>query len=301
MIYIVILAVIACGVMLVLLVRKKSLDRSALDELQAEIVKENYKLKVIDAKIIERQKIIDALTAEEQRQKENIDNHLKFYEQTRRNELQKLWDTKANEQSAALEDLEEKTQAAIEEAEWQQKQLQRQLDSKKDEYNSLIEPFQNIEKERQARLFYTIQIPEEYKEDIDYLLTTVAEKVNHPDIIAKLIWQEYMKPYLEDTFKRLNIKNEPGIYKLTSLIDNKCYIGKSTDVKKRIQDHFKSVAGIKSIADQAVHHAIQKEGFWNWTIEIITYCDKEALGEKEKIYIDTFQGQTWGYNKREGG
>jgi len=81
------------------------------------------------------------------------------------------------------------------------------------------------------------------------LLTTVAGKVQHPDIISKLVWTEYVKPNIEDTFKRIEIKAEPGIYKLTSLINGKCYIGKSTNVKSRIADHFKSVVGIKSIAD----------------------------------------------------
>jgi predicted GIY-YIG superfamily endonuclease len=64
-----------------------------------------------------------------------------------------------------------------------------------------------------------------------------------------LVWTEYVKPNIEETFKRIEIKPEAGIYKLTSLINNKCYIGKSTDVKKRITDHFKSTIGIKSIAD----------------------------------------------------
>lgn len=159
----------------------------------------------------------------------------------------------------------------------------------------------SYEKERQAKLFYTIQLPEEYQEDIEFLLTTVAAKVQHPDIISKLVWTEYVKPNIEDTFKRIEIKSEPGIYKLTSLLNGKCYVGKSTDVKKRIADHFKSVVGIKSIADQAVHHAILKEGFWNWQIEIITYCDKEQLSDLEKYYIDFFKCQEYGYNKNAGG
>jgi group I intron endonuclease len=110
-----------------------------------------------------------------------------------------------------------------------------------------------------------------------------------------------VKPNLEDTFKRIEIKAEPGIYKLTSLLNGKCYIGKSTNVKNRLTDHFKAVIGITSIADQAVHHAIRKEGFWNWTIEIITYCDKDELSDLEKYYIDFFKGQEFGYNKNAGG
>ena len=155
--------------------------------------------------------------------------------------------------------------------------------------------------EKQERLFYTIQLPEEFQEDIEYLLTTVSDKVKHPDIISKLVWAEYVKPNLDNTFKRIEIKTEPGIYKLTSLANGMAYIGKSTDVKKRIADHFKSSIGIKSIADQAVHHAILKEGFWNWTIEILTYCEKERLNELEKYYIEFFKSQEFGYNKNSGG
>ena len=169
------------------------------------------------------------------------------------------------------------------------------------QYEALLEPIKQYLKEKQEKYFYTIQLPEEFKEDIEFLLTTVAAKVQHPDIISKLVWQEYVKPNLENTFKRIEIKAEPGIYKLTSLINGKCYVGKSTNVKGRITDHFKSVVGITSIADQAVHHAIRKEGFWNWMIEIITYCDKEQLSDLEKYYIEFFKGQEFGYNKNGGG
>ena len=178
---------------------------------------------------------------------------------------------------------------------------QQEVDYWEKRWESLLEPIKAYEKTKQERLFYTIQLPDEYHEDIEFLLTAVAAKVQHPDIISKLVWQEYVKPYLEETFKRIEIKPEPGIYKLTSLVNNKCYIGKSTDVKKRIADHFKSTVGIKSIADQAVHHAILKEGFWNWTIEVITYCDKDQLSELEKYYIGFFKAQEFGYNKTGGG
>lgn len=171
----------------------------------------------------------------------------------------------------------------------------------KRKYDSLLAPIRQYEMERQERLFYTIQLPEEFQEDIEFLLTTVAAKVQHPDIISKLVWAEYVKPYLDDTCKRVDIKDESGIYKLTNINNGKAYIGKSTNVKKRIQDHFKSSIGIQSIADQRVHHEILKTGFWNWTIEIITYCDKDKLNELEKYYIDFFKTQEYGFNRNSGG
>ena len=175
------------------------------------------------------------------------------------------------------------------------------VDELKTQYEALLEPIKLYEKQKQEKLFYTIQLADEYKDDIEFLLTTVAAKVQHPDIISKLVWAEYVKPNLDETFKRIEIKPESGIYKLTSLENGKSYIGKSTNVKNRIQDHFKSSIGIKSIADQAVHHAILKEGFWNWSIEIVTYADKDRLNELEKYYIEFFKTQEYGYNKNSGG
>ena len=168
-------------------------------------------------------------------------------------------------------------------------------------YEALLEPLRQYEMEQQERLFYTIQVPDEYKDDINFLITTVSQKVQHPDVINKLVWAEYVKPYIDGTFKRAAIEDKPGIYKITNINSGKCYIGKSTNVKKRIADHFKSSIGIKTIADQAVHHEIWKTGFWNWTIEVIIYCEKEQLNELEKYYIDFFKSQEFGYNKNVGG
>ena len=168
-------------------------------------------------------------------------------------------------------------------------------------YESILEPLKQYEKDQQERLFYTIQIPEEYREDINYLLTIVNAQVKHPDIISKLVWAEYVKPYMDDMIKRVGIKDEPGIYKITHIDSGKPYIGKSTNVKKRLQDHIKSSVGISSIADQFVHHEILKTGLWNWTFEVITYCDKDKLSELEKYYINFFKTQEFGYNRKEGG
>ena len=172
---------------------------------------------------------------------------------------------------------------------------------KQQQFDAILAPLQQYEKDKQDKLYYTIQVPEEYREDIDFLLTNVSQKVQHPDIISKLVWTEYIKPNIDETFKRIAIEAKPGIYKITNINTGKAYIGKSTDVKKRLTDHFKSSVGIKSIADQAVHHAILKEGIWNWSLEVITYCEKEQLNELEKYYIDFFKTQTFGYNKNAGG
>ena len=180
-------------------------------------------------------------------------------------------------------------------------QLTANLQYMQDKYDSLIAPLKQLEMEQQQRLYYTIQVPDDYKDDINFLITQVSQQIKHPDIINKLVWAEYVKPYIDDTFKRAGIEDKPGIYKLTFIGNGKCYIGKSTNIKKRITDHIKSSIGISTIADQAVHHQIWRTGFWNWTIEPIIYCEKERLNELEKYYINFFKSQEYGFNKNAGG
>ena len=270
-------------------------ERYKLDECRKDL---QAALDVYDDMVNNRMQELDTIIDNQRQQRqEQLDQTFQekqaVYESQLQNTLRECEEQSELVKDALAEVIEEcmvKAQEATEQAQFQQQK-----------YKSLIAPIKQYEMEKQERLFYTIQLPEEYHEDIEFLLTTVAEKVQHPDIISKLVWNEYVKNYLTDTCKRVGIREEPGIYKLTSLINGKSYIGKSTNVKKRIQDHFKSVVGIQSIADQAVHHAIRKEGFWNWTIEVIIYCDKEQLNELEKFYISTFETQEYGWNRNSGG
>lgn len=175
--------------------------------------------------------------------------------------------------------------------------IQKETNLLEEKFNSLLAPLQQYEKDKQAKLFYTIQIPEDYQSDIEFLLQNVSPKIKHPDIINKLIWSEYVKSNLDDTFKRVGIEAKSGIYKITNINTGKAYIGKSTDIKKRLSDHIKSSIGITTIAHQDIHDAIFKEGLWNWSIECLTYCEKDQLSELEKYYITFFKTQEFGYNK----
>ena len=246
---------------------------------------------------VRTKEIDEIMNTQRQKRQEDLD---KTFEETKQKYdlmVQNKIEESQNQINALLEAEKTARQEIDEETNW----YKENLEWWRTHYESILEPIKLYEKEKQEKFFYTIQLPEEFHEDIEFLLTTVAAKVQHPDIISKLVWSEYVKPYLDDTFKRIEIKPEPGIYKITNIDTNKAYIGKSTNVKTRIADHFKSSVGIRNIADQAVHHAILKEGFWNWAIEVIDYCDKDKLSELEKYYIDFFKTQEYGYNKNAGG
>ena len=168
--------------------------------------------------------------------------------------------------------------------------------NKQVDYENLIAPMKLLEQEQQKKYFWCIQIPEQDREDIHYLLTQVAPQVRNKDIIPKLVWSEYLQKLTQELMKRAEIEDKPGIYKITNVTTGKCYVGKSTKVKQRLIDHIKGSVGISTIADQKIHHAMLDEGLWDWTFECICYCDKDQLSEKEKYYIDFFKAKDWGYN-----
>lgn len=243
-----------------------------------------------------------------QKNKENLDTYFEEQKETRQQALDSELKAKQDFYKKIVEECEQKSRKEVEDVETaakivieecvsKVKEYENNTDIARQRYEALIAPIKQYEMERQQRLFYTIQVPDEYKEDIDFLLTTVAKKVQHPDIVNKLVWNEYVKPYIDDTFRRVGIEDKSGIYKITNLDNGKAYIGKSANIKKRLADHFKSAIGITSIADQAVHHEILRTGFWNWTLEPIIYCDKDRLNEMEKYYINFFDTVNNGYNK----
>ena len=320
-------AIIGCLIIIAFLgyklYQKQRIDKSELEQykeeiLRAKLAKEMWDKNIEEAKEkvkYEKYKLDECkkdLQAALDTYNDVVDNKMKEVDKRRMEQLKELCEEAKSKYNLQLQEYENKRRQQTKDIEdacieaenryfEECKKIKEDTEYMRQQYEALLEPIKQYLKDKQEKYFYTIQLPEEFQEDIEFLLTTVAAKVQHPDIISKLVWAEYVKPNLDNTFKRIEIKAEPGIYKLTSLENGMAYIGKSTDIKKRIADHFKSSIGIRSIADQAVHHAILKEGFWNWSIEIITYADKDKLNELEKYYIEFFKTQEFGYNKNSGG
>lgn len=168
-------------------------------------------------------------------------------------------------------------------------------------YCSILEPVRALEREKDEMLYQTIQISEENKQDIVYLLNDVLPVLRHPDILCKLIWSEFIQKPMNEMLARNAIEEVCGIYKITNIENKKCYIGKSLNVKKRLQDHVKGALGIRTISDQKIHREMAREGIWNFRFELLCECEKEELSEKEKYYISYFDSQKYGYNVASGG
>ena len=93
-----------------------------------------------------------------------------------------------------------------------------------------------------------------------------------------------------------------GIYKITNLINNHCYIGQSVNIAKRWVREKSDANNINSESyNTALSRAFRKYGIENFSFEIIEECDQTVLNEREKYWITYYDSHHNGYNSTDGG
>lgn len=179
--------------------------------------------------------------------------------------------------------------------------IQCELDDLKVKRHAVIEALRREEEVKLKQSFYTIELTDDNKKDIR-ILRSIEDKLTNKDALNRLIYDVFIKKPLNELLLRvIGEKTQSGIYKITHIPTQKSYIGKSVDVKKRLTEHVKGAFSISTIADQHIHRVMGQEGVENFTFELLEPVTKELLNEREKYWINYYQTQSWGYNKKDGG
>ena len=132
-------------------------------------------------------------------------------------------------------------------------------------------------------------------------LERVKRQLNKPRILSMLIWQTYWQPIAKRQFPIIiKAKTATGIYKITNIITEQCYIGQALDIYKRWSQHAKCGLGIDTPPGNKLYKAIQEYGLENFTFEVLTECDSTELDEKERYFISLYQADIFGYNGTKG-
>lgn len=90
-------------------------------------------------------------------------------------------------------------------------------------------------------------------------------------------------------------KRDSGIYSITNLINGKTYIGQSNNIYQRLINHRDQLL-LNRHDNSHLQRSFNKHTLENFKFDVIEYCDKEILTEKEKFYISN---QIECYNIRE--
>ena len=148
--------------------------------------------------------------------------------------------------------------------------------------------------------FYKIVIPENDQEDIE-VLKTIGPRLRNREALNKLIYDVFVKRPLSELIKRVtNGKEISGIYKITYIKTGEAYIGKSTNISTRWQNHIKTACGLEGAARTTFHNRLEQDGIWNYTFEILEEVPKDKLSEREKFYIELYGTDTQ-LNMKKGG
>ena len=148
--------------------------------------------------------------------------------------------------------------------------------------------------------FYRVCLGPEAANDVE-ILNAARRNLKKPEIIDKIIYDNYIgKPVLEMIKRVLQNTTCSGIYKITCIKTGEIYIGKSTDVKSRWQQHCKSAFNCGTIAHSLLHTKMKQYGIENFTFELVEQVPKEQLSEREKFYINFYQTKETGLNERNG-
>ena len=187
------------------------------------------------------------------------------------------------------------------------KKLQNHIQQEEDELNKLKatraaahEAMLREQEVKDNKDNYQIHLSELEKRDIRILNSIKKELINERPV-NMIIWQTYYSKKANDLCARiLGTKQKTGIYKITQLSTDRCYIGQAKDIKERLREHMKCGLGIDTPAGNKLYKAMLETSLDDFIFEIVEECKDDVLNEKEKYYIDLFQSYDYGFNSNRG-
>jgi len=233
-----------------------------------------------------KMKEIDGTAAEyEQRKRQIVDTSIDKYRQS-----------KIDEANIQLE----QKQFYINNLEEQVNKIQTELEAERSKRAAINEEILRQKKLEEQQDFFRIQLNPDDTNDIE-LLRSITPRLRHPEAINKVIWTGYYQKPLAELRKRLLTNGDvSGVYKITRLKTNEIYIGQTTSVDKRWQEHVKSALGVGTLASSQLHRAMAADGCENFTFELLEEVPKDKLRERESYYIDFYDSKTYGLNSVTG-
>lgn len=100
--------------------------------------------------------------------------------------------------------------------------------------------------------------------------------------------------YLDADTKKTAIlqdnKNKVGIYRWVNLITGKSYIGSSGNLSDRFRQYFNINFLEREVIrnNSYIYKSLIKNGYSNFKLEILEYCELDVILEREQYYLDRF-------------
>ena len=176
------------------------------------------------------------------------------------------------------------------------KKVQDELTDLVQKLNSAVEANKRAEEIKQKQDFYRLQLT---TIDLDEIkrLREVEPYLREKEPLNKVIWKVYYeKPYTDLIGRVVGTGIHTGIYKITNIENQMCYVGQAVDIADRWKQHIKRGIGAEAPTRNKLYPAMLEVGVENFTFEIVEECDKSKLNEREDYWQEFFHAKDFGYS-----
>ena len=176
------------------------------------------------------------------------------------------------------------------------KKVQDELTDLTQKLNSAVEANKRAEEIKQKQDFYRLQLT---AIDLDEIkrLREVEPYLREKEPLNKVIWKVYYeKPYTDLIGRVVGTGIHNGIYKITNIENQMCYVGQAVNIADRWKQHIKRGIGAEAPTRNKLYPAMLEVGVENFTFEIVEECDKSKLNEREDYWQEFFHAKDFGYS-----
>lgn len=251
---------------------------------------------LINSEIRKKEQLNKELLQFQEYRKKELNEDLQKEKQIIKLNLQKINNQASQEIENIHKDLNNIRQSAIQE----KKQIQIEIDKLKASLSAGVEARLREQEKKDKINFYKLSISEADLADVK-MLQNLKSSFHKPVVLSKLIWTQYFQKQMTELCdKVLGKKTICGIYKITNLLTEQCYIGQSVNISDRWKQHCKCGLGIEASATNVLYNSMQRDKIWNFSFELLEECPKESLNEKERFWINMYQSNIYGLNTLKG-
>ena len=144
--------------------------------------------------------------------------------------------------------------------------------------------------------FYKIQLSDIDIQEIE-MLRNVAPYLRDKEPLNKVIWKVYYEKPTTDLIGRvIGSGAHTGIYKITNLQNDMCYIGQAADLAARWKQHIKRGIGAEAPTRNKLYPAMIAIGVENFSFEVVEECDRSLLDQREDYWQEYFKAKEFGYS-----
>ena len=183
-------------------------------------------------------------------------------------------------------------------AEQQQKckELAKKYESLLATTNAAIAAAKRAEEIKQEANFYKIQLSNLDIEEIN-MLRNITPYLRDREPLNKVIWKVYYEKPTTDLIGRvIGSGIHTGIYKITNLENQMCYVGQAANLADRWKQHIKRGLGAETPTKNKLYPAMIAIGVENFSFEVIEECPRELLDEREDYWQEYFKAKEFGYS-----